>query len=128
MFGLWGCGSSTDTPTAQTPVTYTKLTETYTGTVAVGETKAFHFPVTNPGQLDATITALGPLSSLTMGLNLGGWDPTTETCPKLLYTDAARLNQLLSGTPQSAGEYCVSIYDVGNVQTPAEFTLTINHY
>jgi len=129
MFGAWGCGGSNATPTTPTtPVTYPQLTETYTGTVAAGETKAFHFPITNPGSLDATITALAPLSTLTMGLNLGGWDVTTETCPKILFSDAAKLNAVLSGTPQSAGEYCVSIYDVGNLSTPSEFTITVKHY
>lgn len=125
--GAWGCGSST--PTESTPpVTYPQKTETFTGTITTGETKAFHFAVTNPGSLDAAITALSPISTLTMGLNLGVWDATGETCSRALPSDVARLNQVLSGTPQSAGEYCVSIYDVGNLQGPSDFTLTVQHY
>jgi hypothetical protein len=128
LFGAWGCGSSS-TPTSSTPpVTYTQLTETYTGTILPGETKAFHFTVTNPGSLDVAITSLAPLSTLTMGLQLGAWDPLTETCSKALPNDSARVNVPLSGTPQQAGEYCTAIYDVGNLQGAADFTLTVLHY
>jgi hypothetical protein len=125
-----GCGSTASNPATSTPpVTYEQKTETYSGTLASGETKPFHFTVTNPGSLDAAITALAPVSTLTMGLYLGGWDATTETCPKSsVFNDASRLNLALSGTPQQAGEYCVAIYDVGNVQSRTDFTLTVLHY
>jgi hypothetical protein len=128
LLASWGCGS-TSTPTQSTPVTYEQKTETYSGTLNIGETKPFHFTVTNPGSLDAAITSLSPVSTLTMGLNLGAWDPLTETCPKSsVYSDSARVNVPVSGTPQQAGEYCVSIYDVGNVQTATDFTITVLHY
>jgi hypothetical protein len=127
LFGAWGCGSST--PTSSTPpVTYPQLTETYTGTILPGETKAFHFTVTNPGSLDVAITSLAPVSTLTMGLQLGAWDPLTETCSKALPNDSARISVPLSGTPQQAGEYCTAIYDVGNLQGATVFTLTVLHY
>ena len=84
--------------------------------------------MTNPGSLDSAITALSPVSTLTMGLNLGAWDAAAEACPKILFNDAARLNVQLSGTPQAAGEYCVSIYDVGNLQNAIDFTITVLHY
>jgi hypothetical protein len=124
----WGCGS-TSTPTQNTPVTYEQHTETYSGTINVGETKAFHFTVTNPGSLDAAITSLSPISTLTMGLNLNYWDVTAEACPRsTVSSEVARVNAALSGTPQQAGEYCVSIFDVGNVQGATDFTITVLHY
>ena len=128
LMASWGCGSSS-TPTQSTPVTYEQKTETYSGTLKVGETKPFHFTVTNPGSLDAAITSLSPVSTLTMGLNLGAWDPATETCPRSsVSTEVARVNAAISGTPQQAGEYCVSIFDVGNVQSATDFTITVLHY
>ncbi|MCM3880330.1 MAG: hypothetical protein ND807_09495 [Vicinamibacterales bacterium] len=96
--------------------------------MVAGETKAFHFTVTNPGSVDAAITDLSPLATLTMGLQLGGWDATAETCSKSLFNDASRVNTVLSGTPQAAGEYCVAIYDVGNLQSSTGFTITLLHY
>jgi hypothetical protein len=128
LLGAWGCGSST-TPTTSTPVTYEQKTETYTGSINIGETKPFHFAVTNPGSLDVAITSLAPVSTLTMGLYMGGWDPLTETCGRSsIDSPSARVNLTLSGTPQQAGEYCVAIYDVGNLQGAADFTLTVLHY
>jgi hypothetical protein len=125
-----GCGSTATNPANPTPpVAYEQKTESYSGTLASGQTKPFHFTVTNPGSLDAAITALAPVSTLTMGLYLGGWDAPSETCTKSsVFNDAARLNLPVSGTPQQPGEYCVAIYDVGNVQTPTDFTLTVLHY
>jgi hypothetical protein len=128
VLASWGCGSAS-TPTENTPVTYEQKTETYTGTLNIGETKPFHFTVTNPGSLDAAITSLGPISTLTMGLNLSAWDSVGETCPRSnVSTEIARVNVPISGTPQQAGEYCVSIFDVGNVQGATDFTITVLHY
>jgi hypothetical protein len=129
LLASWGCGSSTSTPTESTPVTYEQKTETYTGTLNVGEEKPFHFTVTNPGSLQAAVTSLSPVSTLTMGLNLGAWDSVGETCPRsTVSTEVARVNTAISGTPQQAGEYCVSIFDVGNVQSATDFTITVLHY
>ena len=124
------CGSGGTTPTSPTtPTTYPQKTESYNGSIAPGETKWFHFTVENPGSLDAAITSLSPVSTLTMGLYLGGWDATNEACSKSnIFSDGARLNLVLSGTPQAAGEYCVAIYDVGNLQSSSDFGLTVLHY
>jgi hypothetical protein len=124
-----GCGSTT-TPTQSTPVTYEQKTETYSGTLNVGETKAFHFAVTNPGSLDAAITSLSPIATLTMGLNLNFWDAAAEACPRsTVSSEVARVNAAISGTPQQAGEYCVSIFDVGNVPAAGtDFTIIVLHY
>jgi len=127
LLASWGCGTST--PTESTPVTYEQKTEMYSGTLNVGETKPFHFTVTNPGSIDAAITSLSPISTLTMGLNLNFWDAVAETCARSnVSTEVARVNTAISGTPQQAGEYCVSIFDVGNVQGPTDFTITVLHY
>ncbi len=121
-----GCGSST--PTSSSPTSYPQLTESFAGTLTVGQLKAFHFKVTNPGSLDTYIASLTPVATLTMGLQLGVWDATAETCSKAIWTDLAQVNQAMSGTPQAAGEYCVAIYDVGNVQETTDFSLTVLHY
>jgi hypothetical protein len=129
LLGAWGCGGSTTTPTNSTPVTYPQITESYSGSINIGETKPFHFAVTNPGSLDTAITSLSPVSTLTMGLYMGAWDALSETCTRsTIFTEAARVNVSISGTPQQAGEYCVAIYDIGNLQSPTDFTVTVLHY
>ena len=129
LLASWGCGGSS-TPTEPDPVTYEQKTETYTGKLNAGETKPFHFTVTNPGDIQAAITSLSPISTLTMGLNLNFWDAVAEACPRSnVSTDVARVNAAISGTPQQAGEYCVSIFDVGNIPVAGtDFTITVLHY
>ena len=118
-----GCGS---TPTEPDPV-YELKTETYTGSLTTGGSSAFHFTVVNPGDINLAITQLNP-NTLTMGLELGYWDELSAACISDLKTSTATLNAVFAATPDSPGEYCVTIADVGNVQTTAEFTLTVTHY
>ncbi len=120
------CGSTPTEPTPQ-PV-YEQKTETFTGVLTTGGATAFHFAVTNPGDIVVAITQLGPTSTLTMGLSMGFWDNATSVCSRELTTNAATLNAAFSGNPSAAGEYCVTILDIGNVQTSTDFTLTITHY
>jgi hypothetical protein len=128
LLASWGCGSST--PVEPDPIAYEQKTETYTGRLNAGETKPFHFTVTNPGDIQTAITSLSPISTLTMGLNLNFWDAAAEACPRSsVSTEQARVNAAISGTPQQAGEYCVSIFDVGNVPAGGtDFTITVLHY
>lgn len=125
VLSTWACGES---PTAASTETFVQRTESYAGILNPGESMAFHFTVTNPGSLDVFISSLSPVSTLTMGLQMGSWEATAESCPQQIFTDAARVNLVLSGNPQRPGEYCVAIYDVGNMQSAAEFVLTVLHY
>ena len=119
----FGCGATT--PTEPDPPVYEQKTETYTGSLTTSGEAAFHFAVANPGNIVATITRLAPVSTLTMGLSLGFWEETT--CSKQV-TNSVVLNTTLTGTPSGPDEFCVAIFDVGNVQAPTEFTLTVTHY
>ena len=119
------CGGSSPTAASET---FIQKSESYSGTLNPGETAGFHFTVENPGSLDASIASLSPISTLTMGLQLGSWDAVTETCPRQLYTEGAKVNSVLTGNPQGPGEYCVAIYDIGNLQSPTDFALTVLHY
>jgi hypothetical protein len=128
ILGTTACGSAT-VPTSQTPVQYPQTTENYAGSIKIGETKSFHFTVQNPGSLDVVITSLNPVSTLTMGLFLGTWDDPNQSCVKSsVFSELAKVNLVLSGTPQAAGEYCVGIYDVGNLQDSSDFELLVRHY
>ena len=121
----WACGSSSPTAASEA---FVQKTENYSGTLNPGGSAAFHFAVANPGSIDAFIATLSPIPTLTMGLQMGSWDAVTETCPRQLYTEVARVNVALTGNPQSPGEYCVAVYDIGNLQTATDFVLTVLHY
>jgi hypothetical protein len=121
------CNNSPTTPDDTTPPG-TQKTENYSGSLGPGETKAFHFAVESPGAINVAITSLSPMSGLTMGLRIGAWEAATESCPQQVFSGAARLNLVLTGNPQGPGEYCVAIYDVGNLQAAADFGLTVTHF
>ena len=125
LAGAIACGAKT--PTEPAPV-YDLKTETFTGSVITGGKAPFRFSVVNPGDIQVAITTLAPLSTITMGIGLGYWDAPTAACIEQLSTTAATLNVAFSASPSSAGEYCVTIFDTGNVQTSSDFTLTVTHY
>jgi hypothetical protein len=123
----FGCGGGAGgSPTEPAPV-FEQKTETYAGTLKVNEGAAYHFPVINPGNIVARITQLAPVSTVTMGLSLGFWDDATTLCSQEI-KDAVALNVALSGSPSGPDEYCVGIFDVGNLQAPIEFTIVVTHY
>jgi len=129
--GCGGSSPSTSTPTAPAPTTYT---ETFSGGLTQGGTdygpadSPHHFTIHQAGNLDATLTDIQPLSTITLGLGLGVWDSTANTCTLQLTSNAARLNLTLAASVSVAGELCVGVFDVGNISTDTiTYTVVINH-
>ncbi len=128
LLGSIACGAKSPTePTPPAPV-YDLKTSTFAGTVKTGGTTAFPFTVVNPGAISVSITELGPVSTLTMGIALGSWDATALTCAEQVTTPSATLNVVYTANPSAAGEYCVGIFDTGNVQVSSDFTLKVTYY
>jgi hypothetical protein len=126
LSGSLACGEKT--PTEPDAPVYELKTETFTGNVKAEGTTAFQFTVVNPGDIQVAITALAPNSGATMGIGMGFWEATTSVCNQQLSTTAATLNVPYGASPQSPGEYCVAIFDTGNVQVSSDFTLMVTHY
>jgi hypothetical protein len=63
-----------------------------------------------------------------MGIAMGFWDAATSTCTEQLTTTDATVNVSYGAEPDSPGEYCVGIFDTGNVQVSSDFTLRVTHY
>ncbi len=119
-----GCGSDTTTPTIPTP---NPVTETFTGTVAQNSVTIQPFTATAAGAVTATLTTLGPLSTITMGFSLGTYSGTT--CQVVLDNAAAVQGSILTATAATQGTFCARVYDVGNITagTTVSFTLTVVH-
>jgi hypothetical protein len=131
--GVAGCGGGSSTPTPSTPsaVTYTDLFSgnVTTGAVSYGTDNGNHFTVHAAGDILFTITKLSPLSTITVGLGVGTYDAATNTCTIGANTDAARLNVPLQLSGVSPREYCVAIYDVGNIVegNSIDYEVSITH-
>jgi hypothetical protein len=107
----------------------TLTTETFSGIVAVGGTDFKLFTAAQAGEVDVTLTAAGPPSTIFMGLGVGAPGATGLTCelfPSAMAPVQAATTPQLAGTV-NAGTYCVEVYDIGNQAAPVSYTVTVAH-
>src|SRR5207253_8375584 len=107
-------------------------TDTFTGTLqpaSVDSTQSirFHtFNVPNSGEFSVKITSLAPISNVFVGTALG-LGQTDGSCV-LITGQANSFSQLnftsLSG-PITPNNYCVFIFDVGQLTVPETYTLVV---
>lgn len=125
------CGSKS-TPTSPTTTTPTQTaaspasTEEFDGTVPVGGSTFYSFTVTQYGTVNLTLTSVSGTyvpSTVTVGLGLGVPDGTDCTTTTTISTKSGSDPQL-TGT-YNPGVYCAKVFDVGNLFSPAAFSVTI---
>jgi hypothetical protein len=102
-------------------------TDTFTGSVDVGNEDFHNFSVTKTGNVTVTLTQAGPPATITVGLGVG--IPDGSGCP---VAPNATVTAFGSTTPQlagtlAAGTYCVDVFDVGNQSAPITYSLTVLH-
>lgn len=109
-----GCGSDDDTPTTPTTPSAPTATETFQGSVGQSGSVGHPFTVATNGTVTMTLTSVAPLSTMSMGVAIARWDGTA--CgTAVTKNDNARVGATaLSGTA-AAGNFCVLVYDSGNV-------------
>jgi hypothetical protein len=124
---LVGCGN--DTPSSPTPtptLASPSVTVTWEGTLAVGATRFYSFPVSQAGTVNLTLTSLtgseGELSTpvqISIGFPSGTGCTATSSATTVAGTDVQVSNTFDPGTK------CARIADVGNLVAPATFRLLI---
>ena len=107
------CGSnSTTSTTAPTPAT---TTDTFSGTVGQLATTGNQFVVSADGPVTIQLTDVEPLTTMAMGVGIATWSGTACSTVPFAKNDNARSGVVaLTGTA-TAGSYCVTVYDSGNV-------------
>lgn len=122
------CGD--DTPTAPTnPTQPPTITEQFgdSGSPLTPFGGRTHpFIVQQAGTVSARLTALQAGDTVVVGLSLGTWNG--QACQIILRNDAALQNTTVTGTAQQTGQFCVSIYDVGNLTAPSTYTIDVTHF
>jgi hypothetical protein len=124
------CGTSADSGSgsAVTSPTSPLTTETFTGTVAVGASDIHNFVIAQTGELDITLTAAGPPSTIFMGVGIGTLSGANCVfLPNGTANVQASTTPQLTGTSVTSGSYCVSVYDIGNQAAPVTYSLTVVH-
>jgi hypothetical protein len=123
-------GSSSDSSLTSPSATPTLVTENFSGSIDQFGTAVHPFAVTvSGGSLTAGFTNVGPLATLALGMGIGTWDGTTCSL-SIVQNDNARAGYVaLSGTA-TAGNYCIRVYDSGNIPDAgsATYTLQVMHY
>lgn len=119
-------GGSSKTGTTTTP-SVTVKTDTFDGTVPIRGSDFHTFAVTQTGEVDVTLSAAGPPSTIVMGLGIG--TSGNSTCTLLAgastNTQAGSTAQLMGKI--SPGTLCVQVYDVGNQTATVNYTVTVSH-
>ncbi len=119
---LTGC-SSTTSPTA-TPTAAPTVTDTFTGTLAQGGSAAYNFTLASDGTVTITLASLAPQSTITMGVGLG--TPGTTGCVVASTQENVKVGVPIQ-TSLTAGAYCLTFYDLGNMTSADTYTLTVLH-
>ncbi len=103
------------------------ITETFSGTVAVGGSDYHDFTVNSEGSVNVTLTAASPPANIVMGLAVGL--PTGTSCAPIQGASvltAAGSSVQLTGLA-TAATMCVVVSDVGNATGTVSYTVTVAH-
>ncbi|MCC7044781.1 MAG: hypothetical protein IT183_13030 [Acidobacteria bacterium] len=117
-------GESLDTATSTTtvyawnPATRSLFLNNLTGVLPVGTQIVGATSGARWTNADVTTTAIG--------LALGTWSGTT--CTIVLANDITGVDGTVTGVVQGAGTLCARVYDVGRLETPAVFTISVSHF
>ncbi len=111
-----------------TPIRPTNVTsQTLTGTLALGGVFTFPFTVTVTGTVTAVVENVIGVSTpdqATVGLGIGTWDGST--CTLILKNESATFNTAIVGTIL-AGNYCLQLYDVGQMTEEIDYGVRLDH-
>ena len=118
-----GCGG-TASPTTPTPSAATSpTTQVFASVVTAGGTATRFFAASQHGTVTITLESLG--QPVAVGLGLGLALLNAGGCYLSTSVDTAAGSGAQIVTSVDEGNYCVKIYDVGNLTSPAAFSITI---
>lgn len=112
-----GCDNDSPTaPVVEEPEEVPTFVDTFTGTLVLGQTSCHRFTAANRGAAEITITGLQPLETLTVGVGIGLDDGDPQTaCPYFALDNSVRVGETLLSQLIDVTDYCVCIFDVGNI-------------
>ncbi len=125
------CGDdSSPTEPPEPPPPPDRITETFNGTVQQGTFVAHPFTVAVAGDIELTLTSIQPLETLTLGMGIGATeDGSAENCVAFAQDNSVRQGETLLSAATSGGNYCVLVYDVGNIfpGVRVNYTVAVTH-
>lgn len=99
-------------------------TDSFSGELSQQGTVAHPFTVSTAGNTSLSLTSVGPLTTMALGLAITSWDGSTCGTAAAKNDNARAGSVALNGTAV-AGNYCAQVYDSGNVPANTTVTYTI---
>lgn len=125
-FVALGAAACDDEPPTAPTTPPAPVTETFSGNITPNGVSIHSFSTTAAGTLTATLKQVAPDGTLVVGFSLGNWNGTA--CQVVLDNNAATGGAVLTGSISGIGNFCVRMYDVGNIATtPAAYTVEVVH-
>jgi hypothetical protein len=112
-------------PVAPTPVP-PSITETFTGTLTLSGNNSHPFIVSQVGGVRVSLTGVSP--SAAVGIGIGTPSTSTGSCTLMDNLTAVLGPSIqMSGTATSTGNFCLAVFDVGNLVESVKYTITVLH-
>ncbi|HMF94824.1 MAG TPA: hypothetical protein VKE96_11040 [Vicinamibacterales bacterium] len=110
-------------PATPTPATPT-IPETFTGTLLPLGSSTNTFLVQRAGGIQVSLTSVSPAALVGIGVGT----PSGASCLTLDHmTVVAGPNAQMIGTATVPGNFCVSVFDVGNLVETVNYTVVVLH-
>jgi len=113
-------------PTTPTPPAAPTITENFSGTLTVNGGVSYPFVVGTSGSVTATLTSVSPDVEVPIGMSLGVWNTTTESCQVIISSDLTLQGNVIVGNARS-GVLCVRVYDVGRLTASTTYEVAVTH-
>lgn len=102
-------------------------TTTFSGSLSPRGAPVFFTFTAGAGQVAVTLTSVNPSTTSGIGLGLGTPSGTTACTLTNFTTSAVASSTAQISVDETAGSYCVQVYDPGNLTGSLTFTLSVSH-
>ncbi len=121
-----GCTTYFDTPASPTPATVeVPDLSTFSSDVRKGGFASRSFALKTAGEIQVTLTSVTP--SIVIGVGVGIPQSNGSACSLSKSVEAAAGNSPQLTTTADPGSYCVKVFDTGQIQESASFSVTVTH-
>lgn len=118
------CGNSNQTTTPTTPTTTSPTTAVFASRLTPGGAISRSFAATTSGTITVMLTnAAGPFTRVGLGLGVPSTGIAKCALSTAVSTNAGATPQIAAAV--DAGNYCVTVYDIGTISSPVDFSVTL---
>jgi hypothetical protein len=119
-----GCGDDDALTTPTQPTGSIPITESLTGTINTNGAETHPFGISDRGEVIATLKSVTPEDAV-IGMSLGTWNDTV--CQIALANDKAKQGNVIRGLASSLGNFCLRMYDSGDLTQETTYEVEVVH-